>query len=98
MVCYAKALYDYASSNPEEELDLFEGDVIAVEYKVCQAARISLIRSTHPCLCPLSHRRCSVSSFCFLQADNGWWVGINHRTQRNGIFPGTYVEEIASPN
>lgn len=35
VVCYAKALYDYASSNPEEELDLLEGDVIAVEYKVC---------------------------------------------------------------
>jgi hypothetical protein len=28
------------------------------------------------------------------QAANGWWVGINTRTQRNGIFPGTYVEEL----
>jgi len=64
VLCYAKALYDYATENPDEELDLLEGDVIAVEYK----------------------------------ADNGWWVGINHRTQRNGIFPGTFVEEIASPN
>lgn len=28
------------------------------------------------------------------KAANGWWVGINTRTSRNGIFPGTYVEEI----
>lgn len=34
VVCYAKALYDYASENPEQEIDLLEGDVIAVEYKV----------------------------------------------------------------
>lgn len=27
------------------------------------------------------------------KADNGWWVGVNQRTNRNGIFPGTYVEE-----
>lgn len=26
------------------------------------------------------------------KADNGWWVGHNVRTNRNGIFPGTYVE------
>lgn len=60
IVCKAKALYDYAAENRDEEIDLLEGDVIAVEYK----------------------------------AANGWWVGINTRTQRNGIFPGTYVEEI----
>jgi len=28
------------------------------------------------------------------RAGNGWWVGINTRTNRNGIFPGTYVEEM----
>ena len=28
------------------------------------------------------------------KAANGWWVGINTRTQKNGIFPGTYVEEM----
>jgi hypothetical protein len=61
IICKAKAVYDYAADNREEEIDLLEGDVVAVEYK----------------------------------ADNGWWVGINTRTQRNGIFPGTYVEEIA---
>jgi hypothetical protein len=61
IICKAKAIYDYAAENREEEIDLLEGDVVAVEYK----------------------------------ADNGWWVGINTRTQRNGIFPGTYVEEIA---
>jgi hypothetical protein len=27
------------------------------------------------------------------KAANGWWVGKNERTQRSGIFPGTYVEE-----
>ena len=46
--------------------------------------------SPHPCR--------SLASCSPRQADNGWWVGINHRTQRNGIFPGTFVEEIASPN
>lgn len=60
IVCKAKATYDYTAVNREEEIDLLEGDVIAVEYK----------------------------------AANGWWVGVNTRTQRNGIFPGTYVEEI----
>lgn len=59
-VCKAKALYDYAAANREEEIDLLEGDIIQVEYK----------------------------------ADNGWWVGVNSRTSRNGIFPGTYVEEM----
>lgn len=28
------------------------------------------------------------------KAGNGWWVGVNMRTQRSGIFPGTYVEEL----
>lgn len=28
------------------------------------------------------------------KAPNGWWVGVNTRTDRNGIFPGTYVEEM----
>lgn len=28
------------------------------------------------------------------KAENGWWVGVNTRTKRNGIFPGTYVEDI----
>jgi len=28
------------------------------------------------------------------KADNGWWVGQNQRTNRNGIFPGTYVETV----
>lgn len=28
------------------------------------------------------------------KAENGWWVGNNTRTKRNGIFPGTYVEEM----
>lgn len=28
------------------------------------------------------------------KADNGWWVGHNVRTNRNGIFPGTYVEDM----
>eukprot|EP00730_Choanoeca_flexa_P018976 TRINITY_DN9255_c0_g2_i1.p1 TRINITY_DN9255_c0_g2~~TRINITY_DN9255_c0_g2_i1.p1 ORF type:complete len:398 (+),score=118.92 TRINITY_DN9255_c0_g2_i1:66-1196(+) len=28
------------------------------------------------------------------KADNGWWVGQCTRTQRSGIFPGTYVEEL----
>eukprot|EP00040_Diaphanoeca_grandis_P030667 m.181861 g.181861 ORF g.181861 m.181861 type:complete len:372 (-) comp32083_c0_seq1:331-1446(-) len=28
------------------------------------------------------------------KADNGWWVGVNTRTNRNGIFPGTYVEDL----
>lgn len=60
IVCKAKVLYTYTAENREEEIDLAEGDVIAVEYK----------------------------------AENGWWVGINTRTQRNGIFPGTYVEEM----
>ena len=62
IVCKAKALYEYAAENREEEIDLLEGDVVLVEYK----------------------------------AENGWWVGINTRTQRNGIFPGTYVEEMSS--
>ncbi len=26
------------------------------------------------------------------KAANGWWVGTNTRTQKSGIFPGTYVE------
>jgi len=60
ILCKAKVLYTYTAENRDEEIDLMEGDVIAVEYK----------------------------------ADNGWWVGINTRTQRNGIFPGTYVEEM----
>jgi coenzyme F420-reducing hydrogenase beta subunit len=60
IICKARALYPYTAENREEEIDLLEGDVVAVEYK----------------------------------ADNGWWVGINTRTQRNGIFPGTYVEEM----
>lgn len=60
IVCKCRVLYDYASENPEEEIDLLEGDIIAVAYK----------------------------------ASNGWWVGINTRTQKNGIFPGTYVEEM----
>ncbi|EDQ88248.1 uncharacterized protein MONBRDRAFT_32905 [Monosiga brevicollis MX1] len=60
VICKARALYEYTAENRDEEIDLLEGDVIAVEYK----------------------------------ADNGWWVGINTRTQRNGIFPGTYVEEL----
>lgn len=28
------------------------------------------------------------------KAPNGWWVGVNTRTDRNGIFPGTYVEDM----
>jgi uncharacterized protein YbdZ (MbtH family) len=28
------------------------------------------------------------------KAANGWWVGTNMRTNRSGIFPGTYVEEM----
>lgn len=28
------------------------------------------------------------------KAANGWFVGLNSRTSRNGIFPGTYVEDI----
>jgi len=60
-VCKARALYDYTAENREEEIDLMEGDIIAVEYK----------------------------------AANNWWVGINTRTEKNGIFPGTYVEEIS---
>jgi len=59
-VCKARALYDYTAENREEEIDLLEGDIVAVEYK----------------------------------AANNWWVGINTRTEKNGIFPGTYVEEI----
>lgn len=27
-------------------------------------------------------------------ADNGWWVGKNTRTGKNGIFPGSYTEEL----
>lgn len=60
-VCKARALYDYTAENREEEIDLLEGDIVAVEYK----------------------------------AANNWWVGINTRTEKNGIFPGTYVEEIS---
>eukprot|EP00052_Salpingoeca_macrocollata_P010711 m.83111 g.83111 ORF g.83111 m.83111 type:complete len:458 (+) comp17694_c0_seq3:130-1503(+) len=60
IICKCRALYDYAAENAEEEIDLLEGDIIAVEYK----------------------------------AANGWWVGINTRTQKNGIFPGTYVEDM----
>eukprot|EP00054_Salpingoeca_dolichothecata_P031586 m.263960 g.263960 ORF g.263960 m.263960 type:complete len:380 (-) comp27400_c0_seq1:74-1213(-) len=60
IVCKARAAYDYTAANPEEEIDLAEGDVIAVEFK----------------------------------AENGWWVGINTRTRRTGIFPGSYVEII----
>jgi len=56
----AKAVYEYSAANPEEELDLLEGDIIAIEFK----------------------------------ADNGWWVGTNVRTQKTGIFPGGYVEEL----
>lgn len=33
VVCKAKVLYDYTASNREEEIDLAEGDIIAVEYK-----------------------------------------------------------------
>jgi hypothetical protein len=33
IVCKVKALYDYTAENREEEIDLLEGDVIAVEYK-----------------------------------------------------------------
>eukprot|EP00051_Salpingoeca_urceolata_P006597 m.87210 g.87210 ORF g.87210 m.87210 type:complete len:220 (+) comp14900_c0_seq2:87-746(+) len=33
IICMAKALYDYTASNPDEEVDLAEGDVVAVEYK-----------------------------------------------------------------
>jgi uncharacterized protein YbdZ (MbtH family) len=60
VLCKAKALYDYTAENVAEEIDLVEGDIVAVEYK----------------------------------AANGWWVGINTRTEKNGIFPGTYVEEM----
>lgn len=42
----------------------------------------------------LTHPGSSPLSLCRYKADNGWWVGINTRTQRNGIFPGTYVEEM----
>lgn len=28
------------------------------------------------------------------RAKNGWWVGMNTRTNRSGIFPGSYVEDI----
>lgn len=28
------------------------------------------------------------------RAKNGWWVGMNSRTNRSGIFPGSYVEDI----
>jgi uncharacterized protein YbdZ (MbtH family) len=55
-----KAVYEYSAGNPEEELDLLEGDIIAIEFK----------------------------------AENGWWVGTNVRTQKTGIFPGSYVEEL----
>ncbi len=30
----SQALYDYTAENREEEIDLLEGDVVAVEYKV----------------------------------------------------------------
>jgi uncharacterized protein YbdZ (MbtH family) len=60
VICKARAIYEYATENPDEEIDLLEGDVIAVEFK----------------------------------ADNGWWVGLNTRTERTGIFPGSYVEEM----
>lgn len=43
IVCKAKAVYDYAAQNTDEEIDLIEGDVVAVEYKVrslkCVAGR-----------------------------------------------------------
>jgi len=55
----ATALYDFVTSNPDEEIDMLEGDEIEVEYR----------------------------------AANGWWVGRNVRSGKNGIFPGTYVEE-----
>lgn len=61
IVCTATAQFDFTAGNPDEEIDMIEGDVISVEYK----------------------------------AENGWWVGTNQRTGRNGIFPGTYVEEIS---
>ena len=60
VICNAKALYDFAAGNPDEEIDLIEGDVVQVEFK----------------------------------AENGWWVGKNTRTNKSGIFPGTYVEEM----
>jgi len=28
------------------------------------------------------------------RAKNGWWVGMNSRTNRSGIFPGSYVEDV----
>ncbi len=34
VICKCKAVYEYAAVNREEEIDLLEGDVIAVEYKV----------------------------------------------------------------
>lgn len=33
IICMAKALYDYTAANPDEEVDLAEGDVVAVEYQ-----------------------------------------------------------------
>jgi hypothetical protein len=60
IICKCKAIYEYTAVNRDEEIDLLEGDVIAVEYK----------------------------------AENGWWVGTNVRTQKTGIFPGGYVEDL----
>ena len=34
VICKAKALYAYTAENRDEEIDLLEGDVILVEYKV----------------------------------------------------------------
>ena len=34
VICKVKAIYDYTAENREEEIDILEGDVIAVEYKV----------------------------------------------------------------
>jgi hypothetical protein len=78
VICKAKALYAYTAENRDEEIDLLEGDVILVEYKVSDDWKWADV----------------VVLMWLLQADNGWWVGQCTRTQRSGIFPGTYVEEL----
>lgn len=92
----AKALYDYVAAT-NEEIDLEEGDLIIVEFKVWCDAHAAGVSAT----CILIHCSTPFASFptppaFLLQADNGWWIGTNSRTGMLGMFPGGFVEIVRS--
>jgi hypothetical protein len=86
----AKALYEYVAAT-NEEIDLEEGDLIIVEFKVWSGARATGGLSDNLLHCISSPRP---SAFLLLQADNGWWIGTNSRTGMLGMFPGGFVEIV----